>query len=101
MNISILIVYNYRLTKYPLLFESLIKCTSDEEELAHIKTSYKRSRVILNHVNQAVREAEDELRLLKIQQKLDLTPFEKVEQPLSEFKVKLIEVLRGKVSNLI
>lgn len=73
-----------------MLFESLIKCTTDEEELSNIKTSYKRSRVILNHVNQAVREAEDELRLLKIQQKLDLTPFEKVEQPLSEFRVKII-----------
>lgn len=81
---------NHRLTKYPLLFESLIKCTSDEDELSNIKKSFKRSKIILNHVNQAVREAEDEYRLLKIQQKLDPTPFEKVEQPLSEYKVSLI-----------
>lgn len=81
--------YNYRLTKYPLLFESLVKCTTNEEELLSIKRSFERSKIILNHVNQAVREAEDELRLSGIQKKLDSAPFEKVDHPLSvEYKVK-------------
>ncbi|XP_025200480.1 rho guanine nucleotide exchange factor 11 [Melanaphis sacchari] len=72
-----------RLTKYPLLFESLVKCTSNEEELLNIKRSFERSKIILNHVNQAVREAEDQLRLSEIQKKLDASPFEKVDHPLS------------------
>ncbi|XP_060844001.1 rho guanine nucleotide exchange factor 11 isoform X7 [Rhopalosiphum padi] len=76
-----------RLTKYPLLFESLVKCTSNEEELLNIKRSFERSKIILNHVNQAVREAEDQLRLSGIQKKLDASPFEKVDHPLSvDFK---------------
>lgn len=86
---NLFLFYNSRLTKYPLLFESLVKCTSNEEELLSIKRSFERSKIILNHVNQAVRVAEDELRLSGIQKKLDATPFEKVDHPLSvEFKVK-------------
>lgn len=66
-----------------------MKCTSNEEELLNIKRSFERSKIILNHVNQAVRVAEDELRLSGIQKKLDASPFEKVDHPLSvEFKVK-------------
>lgn len=77
------------MTKYPLLFESLVKCTTSEEELSHIKRAVERSKTILNHVNQAVREAENELRLSEIQKKLDASQFEKVDHPLSlEYKVK-------------
>jgi len=84
-------VFNSRLTKYPLLFESLVKCTSNEEELLNIRRSFERSKIILNHVNQAVREAEDQLRLSGIQKKLDASPFEKVDHPLSvDYKVKKI-----------
>jgi len=72
-----------RLTKYPLLFESLVKCTTNEEELSHIKRALERSKTILNHVNQAVRDAEDELRLSDIQKKLDASQFEKIDHPLS------------------
>lgn len=80
----------FRLTKYPLLFESLVKCTINEEDLSNIKRSFERSKIILNYVNQAVREAEDELRLSEIQKKLDAAPFEKVDHPLSvEYKVRL------------
>jgi len=76
------------LTKYPLLFESLVKCTTNEKELSHIKRAVERSKTILNHVNQAVREAEDELRLSEIQKKLDASQFEKIDHPLSlEYKV--------------
>lgn len=86
-----IICFFLRLTKYPLLFESLVKCTTNEEELLIIKRSFERSKIILNHVNQAVREAEDELRLSGIQKKLDAAPFEKVDHPLSfEYKVKKI-----------
>lgn len=81
--------FDYRLTKYPLLFESLVKCTVNSDELSNIKRAFERSKIILNHVNQAVREAEDEVRLLGIQKKLDATPFEKVDHPLStEYKVR-------------
>jgi len=74
-----------------LLFESLVKCTSNEEELLNIKRSFERSKIILNHVNQAVREAEDQLRLSGIQKKLDASPFEKVNTvPKSYYKVKKI-----------
>lgn len=53
-----------RLTKYPLLFENLLKVTirvspEKTEEADAIRTALTSSRDILNHVNQAVREAED------------------------------------------
>jgi len=69
----------------------LVKCTTNEEDLTNIKRSFERSKIILNHVNQAVREAEDELRLSGIQKKLDAAPFEKVDHLLSlKYKVKII-----------
>jgi len=71
----------------------LVKCTSNEEELLNIKRSFERSKIILNHVNQAVREAEDQLRLSDIQKKLDASPFEKVDHPLSvDYKVKKLVI---------
>lgn len=53
-----------RLTKYPLLFENLLKVTlrvapDNTQEAEAIRVALKSSRDILNHVNQAVREAED------------------------------------------
>ena len=53
-----------RLTKYPLLFENLLKVTNrvfpeNTAEQEAIRTALNSSREILNHVNQAVREAED------------------------------------------
>jgi hypothetical protein len=78
-----------RLTKYPLLFENLAKYTEeDTEELISVLRAVERSKEILNHVNQAVREAEDIQRLSDIQKRLDKSGFEKVEHPMaSEFKV--------------
>jgi hypothetical protein len=78
-----------RLTKYPLLFESLAKYTEeDSEELVSVLRAVERSKEILNHVNQAVREAEDIQRLTEIQRRLDKSGFEKVEHPMAgEFKV--------------
>lgn len=76
-----------RLTKYPLLFDSLAKIThKDNEKEAHaIQQAQKLSRVILDHVNQAVREAEDAHTLDTIQKRLDRTQYEK--EPNNEFKV--------------
>lgn len=78
-----------RLTKYPLLFDSLAKITSkDNDKEAHaIEQAQRLSRVILDHVNQAVREAEDVHTLDTIQKRLDRTPYEK--EPNNEFKVFL------------
>jgi len=79
-----------RLTKYPLLFENLAKYTdenSESQELKAVQRALERSKEILNHVNGAVREAEDQQRLIDIQRRLDRSGFEKVEHPMAnEFK---------------
>ncbi|XP_066992612.2 rho guanine nucleotide exchange factor 12 isoform X3 [Anabrus simplex] len=77
-----------RLTKYPLLFESLAKYTSSSsEEVNGVQRAVERSKEILNHVNHAVREAEDNQRLNDIQKKLDKSGFERVDHPMAgEFK---------------
>ncbi|XP_049802572.1 rho guanine nucleotide exchange factor 12-like isoform X3 [Schistocerca nitens] len=77
-----------RLTKYPLLFESLAKYTSESsDEVSGVQRAVERSKEILNHVNHAVREAEDNQRLLDIQKRLDKSGFEKVDHPMAgEFK---------------
>lgn len=79
-----------RLTKYPLLFESLLKITANiapdnEKEAQAIQRALELSRRILNHVNQAVREAEDAHTLQTIQKRLDKSLYEK--EPNNEFKV--------------
>ncbi|XP_064107436.1 uncharacterized protein LOC135216228 isoform X5 [Macrobrachium nipponense] len=63
-----------RLSKYPLLLESLLGYTDankDPEEYKQIARSLERSREILAYVNQAVQEAENNQRLSEIQRKLD------------------------------
>lgn len=81
-----------RLTKYPLLFESLytitVKVQPDEEvEALAIRKALDQSRRILDHVNQAVREAEDAHKLQTIQRKLDRSSYDK---EVNEYKVGLI-----------
>ncbi|XP_055318825.1 uncharacterized protein LOC129576874 isoform X3 [Sitodiplosis mosellana] len=77
-----------RLTKYPLLFESLAKISKStspaDNEKEAIQRSRELSRRILDHVNQAVREAEDTHTLQTIQKRLDKSLFEK--EPNNEFK---------------
>lgn len=80
-----------RLTKYPLLFESLVKITvrvapDNETEAQAIQRALDSSRRILDHVNQAVREAEDAHKLQTIQKRLDKSSYEK--EANNEFKVK-------------
>lgn len=90
-----------RLTKYPLLFESLSKITlkspdtlvasqdktpiPSEKEVQAIQRAHDLSRRILDHVNQAVREAEDAHTLQTIQKRLDKSMYEK--EPNNELKV--------------
>lgn len=80
-----------RLTKYPLLFESLYKITvrvspdNDAEAIA-VRKALDSSKRILDHVNQAVRHAEDAHKLQTIQKKLDRANYEK--EPNCEFKVR-------------
>lgn len=80
-----------RLTKYPLLFESLYKITvrvspDNESEAIAIRKALDSSKRILDHVNQAVRHAEDAHKLQTIQKKLDKANYEK--EASSDFKVR-------------
>lgn len=77
-----------RLTKYPLLLENLAKYTnSSTPEHTNLLRALDRSKDILNAVNQAVKEAEDNHRLQELQRKIDRGPFDKVDNPMTqEFK---------------
>ncbi|KAM6970058.1 rho guanine nucleotide exchange factor 12 [Aplochiton taeniatus] len=76
-----------RLTKYPLLLESIAKCTEDTEEKEKVKRAGECCRKILNHVNQAVKEAENKQRLEDYQRRLDLSSLKQSENPMiAEFK---------------
>lgn len=81
-----------RLAKYPLLFEKLHKSTikvlpENSGESDAILKAIDNSRIILNHVNQAVKEAEDAQKVQSIQRKLDRSIFDK-EPANAEFKVR-------------
>ncbi|XP_046874116.1 rho guanine nucleotide exchange factor 12 isoform X8 [Hypomesus transpacificus] len=76
-----------RLTKYPLLLESIAKYTDDTEERDKVKRAGECCRKILNYVNQAVKEAENKQRLEDYQRRLDLSSLKQSENPMiSEFK---------------
>ncbi|XP_031427370.1 rho guanine nucleotide exchange factor 12 isoform X3 [Clupea harengus] len=76
-----------RLTKYPLLLENIAKNTDDLEERDKVKRAGECCRNILNHVNQAVKEAENKQRLEDYQRRLDLSSLKQSENPMiSEFK---------------
>lgn len=50
----------------------------------------ERSREILNYVNTAVKEAEDQYRLAEIQRRLDRASFDKVDHAMAhEFRVSI------------
>lgn len=85
-----------RLSKYPLLLERLIEYVQKlveidseaETEVKKLKQAYQRSRDILNHVNEAAKEAQYRARLEEIQRHLDTSMFEKVDHPIvNDFKV--------------
>lgn len=76
-----------RLTKYPLLLQSIGQNTEEPSERERVELAAECCREILHHVNQAVRDMEDLLRLKDYQRRLDLTHLRQSSDPmLSEFK---------------
>ncbi|KAM8789139.1 rho guanine nucleotide exchange factor 1 [Rhynchonycteris naso] len=76
-----------RLTKYPLLLQSIGQNTEEPAEREKVELAAECCREILNHVNQAVRDMEDLLRLKDYQRRLDLSHLRQSSDPmLSEFK---------------
>ncbi|XP_015282233.1 PREDICTED: rho guanine nucleotide exchange factor 1-like [Gekko japonicus] len=76
-----------RLTKYPLLLHNIAKCTEEEMERTKVQKAAECCRQILNHVNQAVREMENLLKLKDYQRRLDLSNLKQSTDPLlSEFR---------------
>ncbi|XP_055473340.1 rho guanine nucleotide exchange factor 1 [Psammomys obesus] len=76
-----------RLTKYPLLLQSIAQNTEEPAEREKVELAAECCREILHHVNQAVREMEDLLRLKDYQRRLDLTHLRQSNDPvLSDFK---------------
>ncbi|XP_025029061.1 rho guanine nucleotide exchange factor 11 isoform X2 [Python bivittatus] len=77
-----------RLTKYPLLLDSVIKHTSGQT-LEHRKLCRARDhcREVLRYVNEAVKQAENQHRLEAYQKRLDATSLERTSNPIAtEFK---------------
>uniref|UniRef100_F7DVU8 Rho guanine nucleotide exchange factor 1 n=1 Tax=Ornithorhynchus anatinus TaxID=9258 RepID=F7DVU8_ORNAN len=76
-----------RLTKYPLLLQSIGHNTEETQEREKVERAAECCRDILQHVNQAVRDMEDLLRLKEYQRRLDLSHLRQSSDPmLSEFK---------------
>ncbi|KAM4801961.1 rho guanine nucleotide exchange factor 1 isoform X2 [Urocitellus parryii] len=76
-----------RLTKYPLLLQSIEQNTEEPTEREKVELAAECCREILHHVNQAVRDMEDLLRLKDYQRRLDLSHLRQSSDPmLSEFK---------------
>ncbi|XP_070699506.1 rho guanine nucleotide exchange factor 12-like [Pempheris klunzingeri] len=71
-----------RMTKYPLLLDNIAKYTEDDEEREKVKKAEECCKKILNHVNQAVKEAENKLRLEDYQRRLDLSSLKQSENPM-------------------
>ncbi|XP_053575898.1 rho guanine nucleotide exchange factor 11 [Bombina bombina] len=67
-----------RLTKYPLLLENIIKHTDagtqEHEKLCHCRD---RCKDILKYVNESVKQADNEHRLMEYQKRLDTTSLER------------------------
>ncbi|XP_004644407.1 rho guanine nucleotide exchange factor 1 isoform X5 [Octodon degus] len=76
-----------RLTKYPLLLQSIAQNTEEPKEREKVEQAAECCRLILHHVNQEVRDTEDKLRLRDYQRRLDLSHLRQSNDPmLSEFK---------------
>ncbi|XP_030010087.1 rho guanine nucleotide exchange factor 12-like isoform X2 [Sphaeramia orbicularis] len=71
-----------RVTKYPLLLDNIAKYTEDGEERKKVKKAAECCKKILNHVNQAVKEAENKQRLEDYQRRLDLSSLKQNENPV-------------------
>ncbi|XP_072230738.1 rho guanine nucleotide exchange factor 12-like isoform X2 [Leuresthes tenuis] len=71
-----------RVTKYPLLLDNIAKYTEDGEEREKVKKAGECCKKILNHVNQAVKEAENKQRLEEYQRRLDFSSLKPSENPV-------------------
>ncbi|XP_017284671.1 rho guanine nucleotide exchange factor 12 [Kryptolebias marmoratus] len=71
-----------RVTKYPLLLDSIAKNTENGEEREKVKKAGECCKKILNHVNQAVKEAENKQRLENYQRRLDVSSLKQSENPV-------------------
>ncbi|XP_069497022.1 rho guanine nucleotide exchange factor 1 isoform X2 [Ambystoma mexicanum] len=76
-----------RLTKYPLLLQNIAKCTEEAEEKQKVHKAAECCRQILNHVNQEVRDTENQLKLADYLKRLDLSYMKQINDSLfNEFK---------------
>ncbi|KAM9294557.1 rho guanine nucleotide exchange factor 11 [Gastrophryne carolinensis] len=77
-----------RLTKYPLLLENIIKHTeTGTSEYVKLCRCRDQCKDILRHVNESVKQRENEYRLAQYQRRLDTTSLERSNNPLAaEFK---------------
>ncbi|XP_067347892.1 rho guanine nucleotide exchange factor 12 isoform X2 [Channa argus] len=71
-----------RVTKYPLLLDNIAKYTEGGEETEKVKKAGECCKKILNHVNQAVKEAENKQRLEEYQRRLELSSIKQSENPM-------------------
>ncbi|XP_032433114.1 rho guanine nucleotide exchange factor 12 isoform X3 [Xiphophorus hellerii] len=71
-----------RMTKYPLLLDNIAKYSEDGEEREKVKKAGECCKKILNHVNQAVKEAENKQRLVEYQRRLDVSSLKQSENPM-------------------
>ncbi|KAJ0004123.1 hypothetical protein NQD34_010337 [Periophthalmus magnuspinnatus] len=85
-----------RLTKYPLLLDNIAKYTDDVEERRKVKRAAECCKKILNHINQAVKEAENRQRLKEYQRRLDLSSLKPNENPVV-LEVKNLDLTKKKL----
>jgi len=65
--------------------------TADPEELGRLQVALSASRVILSHVDHAVRECDSRRRLADLQKRLDTRPLENcTDQVAAQYKVSII-----------
>ncbi|XP_059361793.1 rho guanine nucleotide exchange factor 11 isoform X3 [Carassius carassius] len=85
---DLLVAEMQRLTKYPLLLDNIIKHSeTSSPDLPLLQRAQARCRGILQAVNEVVRETEHRHRLGQYQRRLDLTPLERLANPLAaQFK---------------
>lgn len=72
-----------------MLLENLARHTrEDSEDYGAVQRAIERAREILNHVDIAIKEAEDKHRLAELQRRIDRAPFDKSDHPIAvEFRV--------------
>ncbi|XP_044077360.1 rho guanine nucleotide exchange factor 12-like isoform X2 [Siniperca chuatsi] len=85
-----------RVTKYPLLLDKIAKYTEDGEERDKVKKAGECCKKILNHVNQAVKEAENKQRLEEYQRRLDLSSLKQSENPMIQ-ELKNLDLTKRKM----